>query len=55
MRKLTLPRSAAKDLMRLLHIDGVSGMNMFPGFRGAAKHVQERLWSALALPPPAAD
>ena len=55
MRKLVLPRSAAKDLMRLLHVDGVSGLTMFPGYTGASKHVQERLWSGMTNPPPAAD
>ena len=55
MRKLVLPREAAKDLMRLLHVDGVSGLTMFPGYAGAARHVQERLWSGMTNPPPAAD
>jgi hypothetical protein len=55
MRQMVLPRQAAKDLMRLLHIEGVSGATIFPGFRGVAMQVQERLWSGMTNPPSAAD
>jgi len=51
MRKMVLPRQAANDLMRLLHIEGVSALTLFPGFAGAAKHVQERLSCSLVDPP----
>ena len=44
LRKLVLHRERARDLMRLLHIDGVSAMTMFPGFAGVARHVQELAW-----------
>ena len=44
LRKMVLSRERAQDLMRLLHIDGVSAMTMFPGFAGVARHVQELAW-----------
>jgi hypothetical protein len=44
LRKMVLSRERARDLMRLLHIDGVSAMTMFPGFAGVARHVQELAW-----------
>jgi len=55
MRQMVLSRRGAKDLMRLLHIEGVSGLTMFPGFGGATRHVQERLWCGLAMPPAVVD
>jgi hypothetical protein len=48
MKKLTLPRERARDLLRLVHIDGVSGLTMFPGFAGVARHVKELAWCGLA-------
>jgi hypothetical protein len=44
MRKFTLSRASARDLLRLVHIDGVSGLTMFPGFSGVTRHVQELAW-----------
>lgn len=44
MRKLTLARASAKDLLRLVHLDGVSGLTMFPGFAGVSRHVRELAW-----------
>lgn len=41
MRKLTLPRSHADELLRLLHIDGVSALTMFPGLTGVSAYLSE--------------
>src|SRR5262249_18620640 len=45
MRVFTAHRLAAPTLMKLLHMDGVSGLTLFPGFGGVAQNVKERLWS----------
>jgi hypothetical protein len=49
MRKMVLSRGEAKDLMRLLHLEGVSAASVFPGLAGAAEQVREQFWCSLEL------
>lgn len=45
VERLVLPRTEAKKLMRLLHLDGISGNTLFPGPGGVVKSIIERYWS----------
>jgi len=42
LRKLTLPTSEAAKLLEFLHMLGVSGATLFPGYGGAARGANER-------------
>jgi hypothetical protein len=45
MRKLTLPHSEARRLLRLLALDGVNAATVFPGYGGVVASLEEeRLW-----------
>lgn len=44
MRKLTLPRSQARRLLRLLSYAGINGSSMFPGHVGVVKRLQEEAY-----------
>jgi hypothetical protein len=49
LRKMVLSRGKAKDLMQLLHLEGVSAASVFPGFAGAAEQVREQFWCSIEL------
>ena len=44
MHKLTLPRSQARRLLRLLSYTGINGSSMFPGHIGVVKRLEEEAY-----------
>jgi hypothetical protein len=44
LRRLTLPRTQAPTLLRLLANEGISGASMFPGADGVVRAMREESW-----------
>jgi hypothetical protein len=52
MRRLTLPRTEAKALLRLLYAEGVSALSVFPDLSGVKRHLRESVWCERSLVEP---
>jgi hypothetical protein len=54
--RLTLPKSEARELLKLLAFQGYDGATMFPGLDGAVRSLSEQfLWPEQPGPDPRRD